>query len=45
MEETNEYWSNLTGKALGRICTNVDFCANINISTTQQVVKLLIYDF
>ena len=28
-----------------KVCTNLDFCAEINISTTQQVVKLLIYDF
>ena len=28
-----------------KLCTNLGFCAEINILTTQQVVKLLIYDF
>ena len=28
-----------------KVCTNLGFCAGINILTSQQVVKLLIYDF
>ena len=35
----------MTGEYLARICTNLGFCAEINVFTTPKVVKMLIYDF